>query len=463
MSDISCGGWSRWLGRTGALLLAAFTAVGPALAQSDFFVIQNRWSPDDLLNVEGDVPQASPLSRRAPEAQWLFEPAEESPYFRLLNIGTGLYLQNAGGQPVAAPLGQPGIEPDWSLESVPDIPDPRIQSRAGGYLHIYDGPLVIGDASPDWGESYWRISPASDIVERPPSVASRPGPVYIRRPRTGTYYIPIPIPLPFTISVRPPPLPICPPKHHLSKGHCCPPASSWSYKQQACVLQAAPVACPKGQHLSQGHCCPALQVWNKAKQHCVLQVFQPIFCPKGQHLSQGHCCPTFQWWNAAAQKCVAQVIKPIVKDPKIPKDIIVKDPSKDPKLPKDVIIKDPPKGPIIKDPPKGVIIKDPPKDVIVKDPPKVIVKDPPKVVKDPPKAVIIKDPPKVTKDPPKVVKDPPKAVIIKDPPKVKVVKDPPKVVKDPPKSTTSGGTTKSGTKVLCPSGKTWNEAQKKCG
>jgi hypothetical protein len=312
MSNIMAGGRASRFGLTVlALLLAGLIVASPAIAQTDFFVIQNRWSPDDLLNLEADVPQASPASTQSPEAQWLFEPADDARYFRLLNAGTGLYLQNSNGQPVAAPLGA-GTEADWSLESVPDVPDPRIQSRAGGYLHTHDGPLVIGDASPNWGESYWRIVPASVAMQPPTGVDSGPGPVVIRRPSVGTYFIPVPIPIPIPVG-GPPPFPVCPPGLHLSKGHCCPPLQSWNFMQQSCVLQIKPIACPPGQHLSQGHCCPALQWWNPAQKKCVLQIIvKPIMCPAGQHLSQGHCCPTLQSWNPVQKKCVLQIVKPVL-------------------------------------------------------------------------------------------------------------------------------------------------------
>jgi|GEM_PF-4803430 len=476
MSDVRTSGWARRLGGAGlTLLLSTLFALAPALAQTDFFVIQNRWSPDDLLNVEADLPQASPVSPRAPEAQWLFEPSDEAPFFRMLNVGTGLYLQNAGGQLVVGPLG-PGADPDWSLEAYPNIPDPRIQSRAGGYLHTHDGTLVVGDASPNWGDSYWRILPVSAALRSSGGIASAPGPVVIRPPRGSGYFIPVPVPLPFPVGVGPPVWPACPPGQHLSKGHCCPPFYSWSFKQQACILQAKPIACPPGQHLSQGHCCPALKFWSQAKQQCVFQVFQPIVCPKGQHLSQGHCCPALHYWNSAKKQCVLQLVKPILCPPgqswdakqnkcvlQVAKPILcpkgqhVSDghccpalQSWDAKQNKCVAAV---KGPIIKDAVKAPITKDP----VVKPP---VLKEP--TVKDPVvKAPILKSP--GSNDAP--VKDKVKAPVIKDAVKAPTLKEPAKAptsAKEPSKTPAVKPLVKPPDKEVCPAGKSWNAAQKKC-
>src|SRR5262245_19101050 len=120
------------LSRSGFALLLALAAGGGASAQTQNVVINNDKEADRLLNVQDRAPKASPVAAQSSSAQWRLESTGEASFVRLLNVGSGLYLQNDRGQPVVGPIEAGARKADWTLEIVPGHAATRIHSRAGG-------------------------------------------------------------------------------------------------------------------------------------------------------------------------------------------------------------------------------------------------------------------------------------------------------------------------------------------
>jgi hypothetical protein len=341
-----------------ALLLGSLVASAGASAETEHIIIKNHKQPDRLLNMQDGAPLAAPAALQAPGAQWRLEPTGEASFVRLLNVGSGLYLQNDRGRPVAA-LIEPGAQKaDWTLEIVPGHPDTRIHSRAGGYLHTHYGPLAIGEASPERDASYWKIMPVgghAGVVSLGPAgprpdtgpsgSAAGPADVGTAEPgggpadigtagppggpadvgtggppggptdggTTGPADPTLPTPVVGAVpgSNRPPiHVPTtCPASQHFTNGHCCPNLEFWNDASHKCTLLPirTPRVCLAGQHLSNGHCCGNLQSWNTASHKCTLIPIKVTkLCPAGQHLSGGHCCPTGQDWLPQFNDCSQQ-------------------------------------------------------------------------------------------------------------------------------------------------------------
>jgi hypothetical protein len=221
-------------------------------AQTGTNLVQNRAKPDLLLNVQGGQPLATPASRGATTAHWSIEPAEAG-FVRLRNVGTGFHLHAEGGRLQATAIQPDWLSAQWSLEYVEGNTDARIKNRAtGGYLHNIDGPLVVGPAAPQSLASVWKLipvgAPAQGVVPTPPSRRCDGRWLW----RDGRY-----------ICTR-----SCPPGYHHVGNIChknCPPA--YHPVGKTCVKNKGP--CPPKQHMSKGHCCPNGKNWNQAQKKCI--------------------------------------------------------------------------------------------------------------------------------------------------------------------------------------------------
>src|SRR5262249_13472940 len=234
------------LSRFGFALLLGLAASGGAFAETQNVVINNDKEADRLLNVRDGAPKAVPVAAQSPSAQWRLGTTGEAALLRLLNVGSGLYLQTDRGRLIVGPIEAAAQKADWTLEIVPGHAATRIHNRVGGYLHTNDGPLVVGDASPKLDASYWTIVPIAGDTDKLSLGPAGPGPdaapVGPAPSSTdavpagpGDTTLPVPVVVPVPGGNRPPiHIPTCPAGKHLSNGHCCPNLEVWNAASHTC-------------------------------------------------------------------------------------------------------------------------------------------------------------------------------------------------------------------------------------
>jgi len=302
--------WFRIVRRAVAAATIWSAGVGLATAQQGIDLIQNRWTPAQYLNVQSGRPVAGPASPTAALAQWAIEPTADGSTIRLRNVGTNLYLQaNASQLLVAAAPQADGSTANWTLERVPGIPDPRIRNSAtGGYLHTKDGPLVIGEASPQWQQSFWKFIPVSGggrIVQAPvaDTIVPAPPPASGCKASNGKWLW---IKGQFVCAHG------CTPGFHIVGNACVANCGAGSHPSGGgCVKNCAagfhPAGntcvknCPVGFHPVGGLCVKTCGPgFHPVGNKCVPN--GPA-CGPGHHMSQGHCCPNGKNWNGKLKKC----------------------------------------------------------------------------------------------------------------------------------------------------------------
>ena len=286
-----------WYCLASGLVLLAVTA-GLASAQQGIDLVQNRWTPSQYLTVQSDTPIAGPSSPGEALAQWAIESTPDAGAFRLRNIATNLYLQAEADRLRIAAAPEPGNDSaNWTVESVPGIPDVRIRNSAtGGYLHTKDGPLVIGEASPQWQQSFWKFIPVSG------------GGRIVQVPAGDTL-----------VAAPPPPNPSgcqasngkwllikgqwicahgCTPGFHVAGNTCVPNcAAGFHPAGNGCIKN-----CPAGFQPVGGLCVKSCGPgFHPVGNKCVKN--GPA-CGPGLHLSLGHCCPNGKNWNNGLKKCL---------------------------------------------------------------------------------------------------------------------------------------------------------------
>ena len=139
--------------------LSIFASAGAASAE-DF--LQNRWKPDQYLNIERGLIESTPIQMDWWSAMWAIEPVEGLPYVRLRNRWKpDQYLHIERG-----PLEAGQISPDWWSAMWTLQPAEgnfkRIQNRwkPDIFIHIEHGSVAAGPIQPDWWSAMWAIQPA---------------------------------------------------------------------------------------------------------------------------------------------------------------------------------------------------------------------------------------------------------------------------------------------------------------
>lgn len=315
--------FARAFGRGLLAAAALFGTASLAMAQEGLQLIQNRWTTTQYLNMQAGQPVASRVQTSSDAARWNVEQTGDANAVRLRNIASGSYLASQGGRLGAvASADNPGTV--WTLERVAGNPDVRIRSNeSGAYLHTKDGPLVLGEASPDWQQSFWKFVPVAAAARAPDAVpvvvppvprsgcAARNGRwLWIKGEYVCAHHCPVDT---HRVGNQ------CVPNHH----HHCPPGMhhvgnvcvkdckpGFHPVGKICVPDKKPIVCGPGTHLHNGVCVPNKKpiVCGPGK-HLVNGICVPNkkplpkLCPVGQHLSQGHCCANGKNWNNAQKKC----------------------------------------------------------------------------------------------------------------------------------------------------------------
>lgn len=267
------------------VITALLAGTACASAQESAELIQNRWSPTQYITVQGGEPQAGAVSPNAPEARWAVERSGDA-IIRLRNVATGLYLLADGPRLRMGPVADADQAGAWSLERIAGNPDARIRNvMTGGYLHTKDGPLMIGDASPEWQQSFWKFIPAGFAAQPTPP----PMPIDGCKANFGKW---------LWINGKYVCAKGCPIGFHQAGNACvknCPFGSHWN--GAFCVKN-----CPAGFHPVGNLCVKTCPIgFHPVGNVCVKN--QPI-CGIGFHLSLGHCCPIGKNWNPVQKKCM---------------------------------------------------------------------------------------------------------------------------------------------------------------
>lgn len=109
---------------TGGLLAAAALIGTASLAMAQTVeLIQNRWSPNQYITMQGNQPVVGPASTTAPSAQWNVEQTGEANVVRLRNVATGSYLVSRTGQLASSPDASADmVAASWTLSASPATP-----------------------------------------------------------------------------------------------------------------------------------------------------------------------------------------------------------------------------------------------------------------------------------------------------------------------------------------------------
>lgn len=270
------------------MAIAVVGASSVAGAQQSTELIQNRWTPTQYITLEASQPVAGPATMSTPAAQWSVEQTAAPNVIRLRNVGTNGYLIGEGAVLRIGPLTTPDMPgASWTLERVPGIPDVRLRnSDTGGYLHTKDGPLVLGDASPAWQQSFWKFIPVAAASE--PVAVIPPAPKSGCAAHNGRW---------LWINGKHVCAHGCPAGTHLNGNACVANCAPGFHKAgNVCVKN-----CKPGYHPVGGLCvktCPP--AFHPVGNVCVKN--KPL-CGPGQHMSKGHCCPNGKNWNNILKKC----------------------------------------------------------------------------------------------------------------------------------------------------------------
>jgi hypothetical protein len=130
---------------------------------ADIVRLQNRWRPDQFINVERGL-SVSPIDMRWLSPVWHVEPIPGQPgLVRLRNAWrTDQYLHIERGPVEAGPIRPEWSSALWRIEPADAGGWMRIRSqwKPDLYLHIERGALEAGPIRPEWWSAQWKLAPA---------------------------------------------------------------------------------------------------------------------------------------------------------------------------------------------------------------------------------------------------------------------------------------------------------------
>jgi hypothetical protein len=145
------------------VLALAHSAFGPSRAAygapSESYVrIENRWKPDQQINVETGALASSPAQPGWFSADWIFEPVADGNYVRIKNRFTGAYIHQQNGRLEAGAMQRDWQSAMWQTEPADDGFYRLKNRKTGDYLNIENGTLEVGKALPGWQSAMWKLT-----------------------------------------------------------------------------------------------------------------------------------------------------------------------------------------------------------------------------------------------------------------------------------------------------------------
>lgn len=129
---------------------------------------RNRYRRNDYLFVGGgNLPYTYPLGqwwKIGARFHWALEPVLGTPYYRLKNRHTGLYLHNENGRLENGAISYGWWSAMWELVPIPGQSHYQIRNRwkPNQYLHTEYGYLQLGGIRPGWWSAMWSVEPLED-------------------------------------------------------------------------------------------------------------------------------------------------------------------------------------------------------------------------------------------------------------------------------------------------------------
>jgi len=156
---------------TGGLSLTNLDAFVVKLREDPtYFQLVNFWKPDQAINIEGGAAVSSPFGQGWWSADWqlvyqlpLFgDPGGQSVFWIQNRWKPNEYLNVESGTIQSTPIGPGWLSARWTFEQVPGTGLYLIRNvwRRNEYLNIESGALTAGPIQPGWYSARWTIQPA---------------------------------------------------------------------------------------------------------------------------------------------------------------------------------------------------------------------------------------------------------------------------------------------------------------
>ena len=135
-----------------------------------YFQLVNFWKPDQAINIEGGTAVSSPFGQGWWSADWqlvyqlpLFgDPGGQSVFWIQNRWKPNEYLNVESGTIQSTPIGPGWLSARWTFEQVPGTGLYLIRNvwQRNEYLNIESGALTAGPIQPGWYSARWTIQPA---------------------------------------------------------------------------------------------------------------------------------------------------------------------------------------------------------------------------------------------------------------------------------------------------------------
>jgi hypothetical protein len=140
----------------------------------DYFRIQNRWKPDQYLNIEREQVESSPIEPQWYSAMWSIEGTDVG-FVRLRNRWKpNEYLHIEYGGLLSGAIQPQWYSAMWSIETA-DAGFVRLRNRwkPDQFIHIEYGSVQSGPIQPQWFSAMWSFGADPSIVAREAELVPR--------------------------------------------------------------------------------------------------------------------------------------------------------------------------------------------------------------------------------------------------------------------------------------------------